>query len=310
MLTEDFMFQLALATVLIDGAPRAAVISGGEAIDIAAATGNESDGDALSVIENWAVLMPRLAEIVKTSKAGLDISGLRFGPPILRPGAIYCAGANYADHAAEMAIAKGQPVPPDPHDLGLHSWHFIKTMHCLTGAGEPVRMHSHAQKIDWEAELAVVIGRKGSNIPEDAALDHVMGYTIANDLSARDLATRSRMPDGSSFKFDWVAHKNWDGSCPIGPWIVPEQEIPNPQALDIELSVNGVVKQQSNTREMIFSIAEQIADLSRNVTLWPGDIILTGTPAGVGAGRGEFLAPGDVVRVAIQNIGELTTTLT
>jgi 2-keto-4-pentenoate hydratase/2-oxohepta-3-ene-1,7-dioic acid hydratase in catechol pathway len=304
------MFQFALATILTGGAPRAAVIASGKAIDIAEATGDEKHADALFVIESWVALMPRLAEIALTSKAGRDVSGLRFGPPVVRPGAIYCAGANYADHAAEMAIAKGQPVPPDPHDLGLHSWHFIKTMHCLTGAGEPVRMHRHAQKIDWEAELAVVIGRKGSNVPQASARDHVMGYTVANDLSARDLATRSKMPDGSSFRFDWVSHKNWDGSCPIGPWIVPAHDIADPQALDIALSVNGVVKQQSNTREMIFNIAEQIADLSRNVTLWPGDIILTGTPAGVGAGRGEFLAPGDVVRVTIQNIGELTTTLT
>jgi len=309
MSMEDFMFQLSLATVYLDGVPRAAVISGGKAIDIAAATGDERHADAFFVIENWGALLPRLTELAGTSEKARDMHGLRFAPPLLRPGAIYCAGANYADHAAEMAIAKGHPVPPDPHDLGLHSWHFIKTMHCLAGAGEPVRMHPHARKIDWEAELAVVIGRKGSNIPQASALDHAMGYTVANDLSARDLAARSKMPDGSSFKFDWVSHKNWDGSCPIGPWIVPAHEIDNPQALDIELTVNGVVKQKSNSREMIFNIAEQIADLSRNVTLWPGDIILTGTPAGVGAGRGEFLTSGDVVQVTIEKIGQLTTPL-
>jgi len=303
------MFQFALATVYLDDAPRAVLIAGGKAIDIAAATGEPRHADALVVVENWAALLPQLSDIARTSKAGRNVSGLRFAPPLLRPGAIYCAGANYADHAAEMALAKGQPVPPDPHDLGLHSWHFIKTMHCLAADREPVRMHPHAKKIDWEAELAVVIGREGRDIPQASALDHVMGYTAANDLSARDLAARSKMPDGSSFKFDWVSHKNWDGSCPLGPWIVPAHEIADPQALDIELTVNGVVKQRSNSREMIFSIAEQIADLSRNITLRPGDIILTGTPAGVGAGQGEFLASGDVVQVTIEKIGQLTTTL-
>jgi 2-keto-4-pentenoate hydratase/2-oxohepta-3-ene-1,7-dioic acid hydratase in catechol pathway len=133
----------------------------------------------------------------------------------------------------------------------------------------------------------------------------VAGYTIANDLSARDLSRREGLPETSSFKNDWVGQKCFDGSCPLGPWIVPAADIPNPHDLAIELSVNSEVKQSSNTSEMIYSINEQIADLSSRMTLWPGDVILTGTPAGVGSARGEFLNPGDVIRISIDGIGEL-----
>ena len=229
--------------------------------------------------------------------------------PITNPGAIYCAGANYADHAAEMAARSGQPAPPDPHTLGLRSWHFIKTMHSLTGPGAVVTMQPRSKKIDWEAELAVVIGKKARNVAEADALEYVMGYTIANDLSARDLGRREGMPETSSFKNDWVAHKCWDGACPLGPVITLARDVPKPHDLKITLDVNGVVKQDSNSGQMIFNINEQIADLSRNFTLHPGDVILTGTPAGVGAGRGEFLKKGDVVRIRIDGLGELVNTM-
>jgi 2-keto-4-pentenoate hydratase/2-oxohepta-3-ene-1,7-dioic acid hydratase in catechol pathway len=208
-----------------------------------------------------------------------------------------------------MAARNGQPAPPDPHTLGLRSWHFLKTMHCLVGHNSTVIMQPRSKKIDWEAELAVVIGKYARNVSEADALDYVLGYTIANDLSARDLGHRPGMPDTSSFKTDWIAHKNWDGSCPLGPTIVLARDIPDPHNLKIELDVNGVEKQNSNSGHMIFNINEQIADLSRNFALRPGDIILTGTPAGVGAGRGEFLKKGDVVNVRIERLGQLTNTM-
>jgi len=229
--------------------------------------------------------------------------------PITNPGGIFCAGANYADHAAEMAARSGQPAPPDPHTLGLRSWHFLKSSHCLAGPGATVRMHPRGQKIDWEVELAVVIGRKAFQVSERDALDYVLGYTIANDLSARDLGHRQALPEGSSFRQDWVAHKNWDGSCVLGPWIAPRDSIKDPHNLKITLDLNGVSKQSGNTRDMIFNINEQIADLSSNFTLWPGDIILTGTPAGVGSARGEFLKKGDVLCLGAEGIGELVHTM-
>ena len=241
--------------------------------------------------------------------AGQPLGAVKLLAPIPQPIAIYCAGANYADHAAEMARQKGEEPPPDPHTLGLRSWHFIKVGHCVTGPGSSVRLPPRSRKVDWEAELAVVIGVTATAVAEADAMNYVAGYTIANDLSARDLGRRAQLPDSSSFKHDWVAHKCFDGSCPLGPWITLARDIGNPHDLPIELDVNGIVKQKSNSGNMIFNIAEQIADLSAKVTLYPGDVILTGTPAGVGNGRGEFLKLGDVVRVRIDKIGELVTTM-
>ena len=128
-------------------------------------------------------------------------------------------------------------------------------------------------------------------------------------MSARDLGFREPLPPQNPFRTDWLAHKSFDGSCPLGPWIVPASEIGDPQNLGLKLWVNDVLKQDSNTGKMIFTLAEQIAQLSSRITLHPGDVILTGTPAGVGAGRGEFLKPGDVVRLWIEKIGTLTNTM-
>ena len=238
---------------------------------------------------------------------GRPLADTRLLAPIRWPSAIYCAGANYADHAAEMARAQNRPPPPDPHTLGLKPWHFIKAgRSTLAAPGETVAITGLSQTMDWEIELAAVIGRPAKNVPLAQALDHVAGYTIANDLSARDMGRRAGVPDDSPFKFDWVAHKNFDGSCPLGPWIVPASDIPDPQNLGLKLWVNDVVKQDSNTGKMIFSIAEQIAHLSSRITLNPGDVVLTGTPSGVGAARKEFLKAGDEVKLWIEGIGTLT----
>jgi 2-keto-4-pentenoate hydratase/2-oxohepta-3-ene-1,7-dioic acid hydratase in catechol pathway len=168
-------------------------------------------------------------------------------------------------------------------------------------------MPAHTKKLDWEAELGVVIGRIARNVSEADALDYVGGYLIGNDLSARDLSRRANMPDTSSFKNDWMAHKSFDGACPLGPWITLPRDVADPHNLKMVLDVNGVVKQDSNSGQMIFDIREQIADLSARMTLHPGDIILTGTPAGVGNGRGEFLKSGDTVSIRIEGLGELVT---
>ena len=299
-----------LATIDTASGPHAAIVVGDRVLDIAAATANAQDASMLHILATWADSLPRLdALAAKAQTLGAPLSQAHLLAPISNPGAIFCAGANYADHTAEMAARSGQPAPPDPHTLGLRSWHFIKTMHCITGPGATVIMQPRSKKIDWEAELAVVIGKTARNVSEADALDYVAGYMVANDLSARDLGHREGLPATSSFKTDWIAHKNWDGSCPIGPWITLARDVPNPHDLGMVLEVNGVVKQDSNTRHMIFNINEQIADLSRNFTLHPGDIILTGTPAGVGAGRGEFLQKGDQVKLRIDRLGELTNTM-
>jgi 2-keto-4-pentenoate hydratase/2-oxohepta-3-ene-1,7-dioic acid hydratase in catechol pathway len=205
-----------------------------------------------------------------------------------------------------MARLQNIPPAPDPHDVGLKPWHFIKASRTVAADKTTIKLPTASNAIDWEAELGAVVGRAAKNVPIEKALDYVAGYTIANELSARDLTKRNQLPDSSPFKFDWVGQKCFDGACPLGPWIVPATDIRDPQKLGIKLWVNDVLKQDSNTDKMIFTLAEQIAHLSSRITLHPGDIILTGTPSGVGAARKEFLKRGDVTKVCIEGIGTLT----
>lgn len=295
-----------LATIKSAKGPRAALIVGDKAIDVADATGRAGDATVAGILDDWQAAQSRLDAATK-SGAGAALSSVELLAPIPVPGAIYCAGANYMDHAAEMARAQGREPPKDPHESGQRSWHFIKSSRTVVGSGVTVAIPPKVKKLDWEAELAVVIGRKAKDVKEADALQYVAGYCNANDLSARDLSRRDKLPETSSFKSDWLSHKSFDGSCPLGPFIVPARDIANPHDLRIVLDVNGVEKQNSSSGQMIFNINEQIADLSGRVTLWPGDIILTGTPAGVGNGRGEYLKSGDVVRVRIAGLGELVT---
>jgi 2-keto-4-pentenoate hydratase/2-oxohepta-3-ene-1,7-dioic acid hydratase in catechol pathway len=163
----------------------------------------------------------------------------------------------------------------------------------------------YAKAMDWEIELAAVIGRPAKDVTKENALAYVAGYMASNDLSARDRGRRPGVSDTSFFKMDWTKHKTFEGSCPIGPWIVPASDIADPQNLGLKLWVNGELKQDSNTGKMLFSLAEQIEQLSINMTLHPGDLILTGTPSGTGAESGSFLKAGDVVKIWIEKIGEI-----
>jgi 2-keto-4-pentenoate hydratase/2-oxohepta-3-ene-1,7-dioic acid hydratase in catechol pathway len=175
----------------------------------------------------------------------------------------------------------------------------------VVGEGPTVRMPIGTRSFDWEIELAAVIGRRARNVTEAEALRHVAGYTVAIDFSARDL---NRAPE-TFFKLDWVAGKAHDTCCPLGPRVVPASALADPQSVALRLSVNGVVKQDDTTADMIFSLAEQIAHASRIMTLEPGDVILTGTPAGVGAPKGDFLSVGDRVEASIAGIGTLAVTI-
>ncbi len=298
-----------LATCITAKGPRAVIVLDDErVIDIANATRVNCDVSVAGILADWQKAKGRLDALTKRrGLRGIPLKKAKFLAPIPMPGAIYCAGSNYADHAAEMARASGREPPKDPHDLGLRSWHFIKSSRAVVGNNHTVKMPSNSKKIDWEVELAVVIGRKCKDVSEKDAYRYIAGYTVANDLSARDRGLREAMPATSAFRFDWTAHKSFDGSCPMGPWIVPASEIKDPMNLGLQLEVSGVTKQDSNTKHMIFNIREQIADLSSKITLWPGDIIMTGTPDGVGNGRGEFLKPGDIVKARVEGIGEIVT---
>lgn len=291
-----------LVTYLSARGPRAGLMVGGRIYDLAAATGVVADGDIDVALRDWSAARSRIGRAKTRIAAGelpAEAVGTRLLAPLPDPGAIYGAGANYADHAAEMAPGAGAAPRDD------RSWHFVKSPHTVVGPDARIEIPADNARTDWEVELAAIIGRKGKNIRAEDALGHVAGYTIAIDLSARGLSRRPSLPKESPFHVDWLSHKSFDGACPMGPAIVLAEDVPDPQRLEIGLSVNGVVKQRSTTASMIFSTAEQIAHISERLTLWPGDVILTGTPAGVGAGRNEFLKRGDVVVAWIETLGEL-----
>lgn len=300
-----------LLTYRAGSGPRAGLAVGDRFADAATATGHPGDATVLGILEDWDAVQPRLAAAALAIAAGrvpaTPLAGTTLLAPVHYPVTIYCAGANYTDHVARMAAVLGLPPEPDPHAAGLNPWHFIKPSRTVVGPDATVATPS--ARLDWEIELALVIGRTARHVLLARALDHVAGYTVANDLSARDLTRRSGVPIESPFHFDWVGQKCFDGACPLGPWMVPASAIPDPQALSLRLTVNGVPRQNSTTARMIFTAAEQIAHLSSRLTLHPGDVILTGTPMGVGAETGEFLAVGDVIRAEIAGIGALTTTI-
>jgi len=226
------------------------------------------------------------------------VAGARLTAPLTYPGAVLGSGANYYSHAAEMGT---KPLDPDGEPF-----FFLKPPRStVIGPGEPVPFPRYqGVQLDWEAELGVVIGRTAKDVTPGQARRHIAGYLAANDLSARDRAARDDAPS-PHFVYDWLAHKGQDGSCPIGPGIVPAWQIPDPQQLGLRLVLNGVVRQEASTADMVIGVNRLVAAASRLMTLHPGDVILTGTPAGVGAPRGEFLKPGDVMTVEIDGIGVL-----
>jgi 2-keto-4-pentenoate hydratase/2-oxohepta-3-ene-1,7-dioic acid hydratase in catechol pathway len=225
---------------------------------------------------------------------GLLIESVRLRAPIPHPARnVVCVGLNYADHVAESKSVAGADLPKFPV-------FFTKPPSTVIGPDDDIPWHGHVSTaIDWEVELAVIIGRECRDVDEASALGCVFGYTIANDVTARDLQQRHGQ---------WFKGKGLDGFCPLGPVVVTADELADPHALDIGLRVNGVEKQRSNTKHLIFRIPRLIAEWSAGMTLYPGDILLTGTPSGVGIGRTppEFLQPGDLVEAEIAGIGVLS----
>jgi 2,4-didehydro-3-deoxy-L-rhamnonate hydrolase len=208
--------------------------------------------------------------------------------PIERPGKIVCVGLNYRDHAAESGM-----------DLPTHPLLFSKWPSSLIGPGEEIVLPPISEEVDFEAELGVVIGGEARGVEVADALAVVAGYVCLNDVSARDV----QMGDGQ-----WTRGKSFDTFCPVGPKLVPAKEVPDPQSLRVRCLVNGEVMQDSTTAQMIFSVAEIIAFVSEAITLQPGDLIATGTPAGVGFARTPpvFLRDGDEVTVEVERVGSLT----
>ena len=245
-----------------------------------------------SVREVWeygkGLVDQQAIEELATRRLAYPLKRVRLLAPIPSPARnVFCLGRNYADHAAERGAAA-----PD------HPVYFTKPGTAVVGPGDDVVHHAITKELDYEVELAVVIGTGGRDIPRAEALRHVFGYTIINDVTARDLQKRHNQ---------WFKGKSLDTFCPMGPMLVTADEIPDPQALAVSLRVNGQTRQSSHTAKMIFPVAQCIEVLSQGMTLLPGDIIATGTPEGVGAATGTFLRAGDRIEAEVEGIGILAS---
>jgi 2-keto-4-pentenoate hydratase/2-oxohepta-3-ene-1,7-dioic acid hydratase in catechol pathway len=248
----------------------------------------------LAVVQRWAELGPALrrldpADAPAVVDAVLDL-------PLRYPRKILCSGPNFTDHLAEMGESFG---------AGWRPYFFLKppTTALVTDGGPILVSGDPGDRVDWEGELAAVIGTGGRDLTAADALGHVAGYTVVNDVSLRGPHRREDVP--APFVWDWVASKGADTSLPMASGIVPHWQVPDPQRLTVSTTVNGAVMQSGSTALMVCSVAELVAAASALTTLEPGDVIATGTPAGVGAGRGVFLHPGDVVEVEIEGVGRV-----
>ena len=253
------------------------------------------------IIKNWDSQRDTIFAIAKT--AGDLIAGGAFNataatnPDILQPfepRRIFAAASNFVEHAAEMETELAKKAESEPYI-------FLKTVESCIGPNETVIVPDQVSRPDWEVELGVVIGKPGKHIAMQNALDHIAGYTIVNDISARDKTRRSDFP----FSHDWFRGKSFDTFTPVGPWFVPKECLGDPHDINLGLKINGETMQDGNTSEMIFNIFEQIAYLSNILELRQGDLIASGTPAGVGMGRGIFLQHGDLIEAWVEGIGAL-----
>lgn len=245
-----------------------------------------------AALKSLAGLVEKAAGQTQGANWLLDEAGLQFGPCVPNPGKIICVGLNYRRHAEETGAA----IPSTPVL-------FSKFNSALAAPGEPVPLPDSAEKYDYEVELAVVMGQKAKHVSEADALNYVLGYSTANDVSARDLQLLTGQ---------WLLGKTLDKFLPLGPYLVTAEEVGDPQKLNLQTWVNGELRQNSNTSDMIFTVAQIVSYISRYITLEPGDVIITGTPEGVILGMKEkqWLKPGDEVTVEVEKLGRLTNKMT
>jgi 2-keto-4-pentenoate hydratase/2-oxohepta-3-ene-1,7-dioic acid hydratase in catechol pathway len=254
-------------------------------------TGIAAPKTMLDVIEGGDEALQGLTKIVAKSAEKLNEETIQFAPAIPNAGKVICVGANYRKHAIESGLA----IPEKPI-------YFAKFANSLSGHREEIPVPKMAEQVDYEVELVAIIGKQAKNVSVENALDYVFGYAVGNDLSVRELQFRSHQ---------WLYGKAIDGFAPIGPYIVTADEVPDPQNLNLKCWVNGELRQNSNTEDMIFSTAKLISDLSQIMTLQPGDVIYTGTPEGVIMGMEEknWLKPGDEIVCEIDGLGSLLNKL-
>jgi 2-keto-4-pentenoate hydratase/2-oxohepta-3-ene-1,7-dioic acid hydratase in catechol pathway len=288
-----------LASFLVDGQPRAALLATDQTLLPLSELTPGAPSSMLDVLAAGPSLWDQLRARAASAGGGQPLHSVTLTAPIPRPRRnVMCVGWNYSEHFSEGQGLRG---PNDsPQEIPEFPALFSKQPNAVVGPEQPVWHPAPvSEQLDWEVELAAVIGIPGRDIPQDQAFEHVFGYTIGNDVSVRDVQRRH----GGQ----WFKGKGFDSHCPLGPWIVTPDELGDPHNLHISLRVNGVTKQDSSTRFMVFRIPRIIHEFSLGVRLEPGDVILTGTPEGVGFARKppEFLKVGDVMEAEIEKIGVL-----
>ena len=283
------------------GRPRPGLLVDGRVLDIG--PGTELDAaSTMDIIADWDALQDRLDELaarVPADAAALEEVTLH--APVPTPPAVFCTASNYADHVAEMSAKK---LVDKSTTFGPYM--FLKAPHAITDPDTEVYGPVASEQLDWEIELGVVIGRGGTGIAPEDVHKHIAGYVVLNELSARDLA---RMDVFRPFGADTLTSKSFDTGLPMGPWLTPARAVADPMNLELKLWVGEELMQDSSTKWMYYDIVEQITYLSRSMTLRSGDLIATGTPAGVGNGRGRFLRDGEVIVAEIEGLGRIRNTV-
>lgn len=295
-----------LATYLHDGQQSCGIITEKGIIDIPSHT----DGKVRSIYQILAEGDSAMAEIAGLADSAGDfiqINDVKLLAPIPRPGKVIGLAGNYEKHIIEGGLKLGLTESPRSSTVPRP---FLMPGTVITGTDTEIGWPTFSEQVDYEVELAVIIGKSAKCVPPSEALNYVAGYSIANDISARSVTFKENRKERPWDEFfDWLNGKWADGFLPLGPYLTTADEIDDVQTLDLELSVNGRVRQKADTSQMIFTVTDIVSFLSYLMTLEPGDVIATGTPEGVAMATGEFLQPGDKIQCKIENLGTLTNTL-
>jgi len=297
-----------LVTYSHDGSVRPGLLADGGLIDIISAWGEQDAPRSVKeIITRGQPCLDKLAGLGESGKASISLDAVRLLAPIPRPGKILALAGNYAKHIIEAGLKLGLSDSPRFTTVPRP---FLMPPTAIAGPGDEIPWPVFSETIDYEIELAIVIGKRAKFIDAEQAPDYIVGYTIANDISARTVTFKKDRAERPWDEFyDWLNGKWGDGFCPMGPYILTADEIEDVQNLDLRLTVNGKERQNSNTSQMIHTVADIVSFLSHLMTLEPGDVIATGTPSGVGLATGDYLKAGDRIEATIEGLGTLTNTL-
>jgi len=301
-----------LLTYLRDGNASCGVLTDRGVVDIPSAWKSADPPKSVKeILDRGPSCLDQVRQLAESATQATPLESVKLLAPIPRPGKVLALAGNYSEHIKEASVHHGyklglsesprQTTTPRP---------FLMPSTCVIGPGETVKWPAYSEQIDYELELAVVIGKNAKCVTAEAAPDYIAGYAIANDVSARSVTfKKSRQQRPWDEFYDWLNGKWSDGFCPMGPYLVTKDEIPDVQNLKMVLKVNGETRQNANTAQMIYSVADIVSFLSHLMTLEPGDVICTGTPSGVGMATGNFLKAGDPIECSIEGLGMLTNTL-